>query len=366
MDSPLLCGGFFCLSGYTVVRLYLTSFFSLRPIDEPHTTDVPFLRLLPVLIAMYLTGSGGSAGMTCGVNATAKSFPDASRATATGSVLAGFGLSAFLFSTLGHVFFPGDAAGLLGLLSFGTSIPMLLGSWLIRPVPPRDEKGYQALHQSSLESGEEQGEYAQVRRRPDIPEIIITGETRASVDMYRVRSNASVELGSSHSRGSTHQHRPLHDLGETGDDAEAEEEDEYEREMALAKAMAHGRDEDENRSYHPMELACHPPFLALALVLGLLCGTGLMYINNVGTVVLALGREGRVEYDAEQVGGWQAQMVGLVSIWNCLGRILGGKSHAPFYTPTRVIAAASERVGPIADRLVHGVTWMRAQLGSSS
>jgi hypothetical protein len=269
---------------------------------------------------MYLTGSGGSAGMTCGVNATAKSFPDATRATATGSVLAGFGLSAFLFSSLGHLVYPGDAAGLLGLLAFGTSIPMLLGSWIIRPVPPRSEQGYQALHQTGAESGEGDIEYAHVRRRPDIPEIIITGETRASVDMYRVRSNASVELGNS--RGSLHQHRAMHDPGESGEDVD---EDEYEREMALAKAMAHDRDEDENRSYHPMELACHLPFLALALVLGLLCGTGLMYINNVGTVVLALGRDGRVEYDAEQVGGWQAKMVGLVSIWNCLGRILGGE-----------------------------------------
>lgn len=272
---------------------------------------------------MYLTGAGGSAGLSSAVNTTAKSFPDTTRASATGAVLAGFGLSAFLFSTLGHVVYPGDAAGLLGLLAVGTGLPMLAGSWFIRPVPPRDVKGYQVLEQTATAEGEDgyDSDHAHTQRRVDIPEIIITGETRASVDMFRVRSNNSVELEQGRSR-SMHQHRALHDLGEGG------EEDDYDREMALAKEAA--RDDDEGRSYHPMELACHPPFLALALVLGLLCGTGLMYINNVGLVVLALAREGRVEYDAEKVGGWQAKMVGLVSIWNCSGRILGGASPFRF------------------------------------
>lgn len=287
-----------------------------------------------MLIAMSLTGAGGSAGLASAVNSTAKSFPDSTRASATGAVLAGFGLSAFLFSTLGHSVYPGDAAGFLGLLSVGTGIPMLVGSWFIRPIPPRSDQGYQIVGQGEVDEEardevESMYEHASRGRRVDIPEIIITGESRASVDVYRVRSN-SLELARSRDRSSNHNHRPMRFDLETAQ-GEEDEEDEYEREMALAKAATSDRNpasasqSEGHRSYHPLELLFHPPFLALAVVLGLLCGTGLMYINNVGLVVLALAREGEVNYDKEVIGGWQAQMVGLVSIWNCLGRILGGE-----------------------------------------
>lgn len=46
-----------------------------------------------------------------------------------------FGLSAFIFSTLGHTLFPGDTASLLLTLSIGTSLPMILGFFFVRPIP---------------------------------------------------------------------------------------------------------------------------------------------------------------------------------------------------------------------------------------
>ncbi len=59
------------------------------------------------------------------------------RATATGLTIAGFGLSAFLFSTLSRSFFPGDISSFLLLLSIGTALPMLIGAFFLRPVKPR-------------------------------------------------------------------------------------------------------------------------------------------------------------------------------------------------------------------------------------
>ena len=50
-----------------------------------------------------------------------------------------------------------------------------------------------------------------------------------------------------------------------------------------------------------------------------------MYINNVGTVALALARMGSLTYDKRSVSAWQAKQVATVSIWNAAGRILGGK-----------------------------------------
>jgi hypothetical protein len=58
------------------------------------------------------------------------------RATASGFVLSGFGLSAFLFSGAARTFFPGDTSALLTLLALGTSIPILFGFFVVRPIPP--------------------------------------------------------------------------------------------------------------------------------------------------------------------------------------------------------------------------------------
>jgi hypothetical protein len=57
------------------------------------------------------------------------------RSTVTGLVISGFGLSAFLFSSIAHIIFPGNTSDFLLLLAVGTSLPMVLGYFLVRPVP---------------------------------------------------------------------------------------------------------------------------------------------------------------------------------------------------------------------------------------
>lgn len=56
------------------------------------------------------------------------------RASATSLVISGFGLSAFIFSTLAHSFFPGDTSSFLLLLALGTALPMLVGLWVVKPI----------------------------------------------------------------------------------------------------------------------------------------------------------------------------------------------------------------------------------------
>lgn len=51
-------------------------------------------------------------------------------------MISGFGLSAFLFSTAAHTFFPGNTSSFLFVLAIGTSLPMILGFLFIRPIPP--------------------------------------------------------------------------------------------------------------------------------------------------------------------------------------------------------------------------------------
>lgn len=57
------------------------------------------------------------------------------RASTTALVLSGFGLSAFFFSTMAHVLYPGDTSSFLELLAFGTALPMVMGFFLVRPIP---------------------------------------------------------------------------------------------------------------------------------------------------------------------------------------------------------------------------------------
>lgn len=106
------------------------------------TPDGPASRPLIFLLTfcMFLTGMAGSAGLSAAMNAVAKSYPDRSRAAATGSVLAGFGLSAFLFSTMSQVIYSGEAGGLLLLLSIGTMIPDLIGVVMVRAYPLEHEE----------------------------------------------------------------------------------------------------------------------------------------------------------------------------------------------------------------------------------
>ena len=53
----------------------------------------------------------------------------------TGIIVSGFGLSAFVFSTVAHAVFPGNTSDFLLTLAVGTATPMVLGWFLIRPYP---------------------------------------------------------------------------------------------------------------------------------------------------------------------------------------------------------------------------------------
>ncbi|KAF5363758.1 hypothetical protein D9756_001104 [Leucocoprinus leucothites] len=94
-----------------------------------------------VVLCNFMTGAGGNGGLTSSVNSTARSFPDRARATATGLVISGFGLSAFIFSTIAHIMYAGNTSAFLQLLALGTSAPMLVGFFLVRhiPLPPSEE-----------------------------------------------------------------------------------------------------------------------------------------------------------------------------------------------------------------------------------
>ena len=134
------------LSGYLGLRHFFDS-------GLPDGETISLVLFCALVSCTFLTGIGGNAGLVGGMNATAKSWPDHNvshplgdpscmltphlqRATANGIVISGFGLSAFLFSTIAHTLFPGNTSEFLLTLAIGTSLPMILGFFFIRRIPP--------------------------------------------------------------------------------------------------------------------------------------------------------------------------------------------------------------------------------------
>lgn len=142
----LFITGFFALLiGYVGIRHY----YDRGLVDGSSTLSTFSIVLLAIF--SFCTGIGGNAGLASAMNSTAKSWPDKmvrslsfrqpqlkrrmQRATVNGVVISGFGLSAFLFSTIAHVAFPGNTSDFLLILAVGTALPMVLGFFLVRPIP---------------------------------------------------------------------------------------------------------------------------------------------------------------------------------------------------------------------------------------
>ncbi|KAI6035885.1 major facilitator superfamily domain-containing protein [Pisolithus marmoratus] len=275
-----LTGAFVCsLVGYAGMK---------RMYDEgtDSGTSISAAHFLILVACSLLTGLGAHAGVVAAVNTTAKSFPESARATTTGLVLSGFGLSAFFFSTLAHILFPGDTSAFLLLLALATSIPMLIALFVMRPVPlppthPRrkdDENGDYELIPS--------GEVVPSIAEPDVDTTSVVG------DSYVPLSDVQHENGISSASETVcnHSHSRLDGLPDI----------------------------------HGKMLWMTPDFYLLCMILLLLAGTGVMYINNVGLISLALFAKSNPNYEEEEASKLQAAQVSTLSVGNFAGRILIG------------------------------------------
>ena len=82
----------------------------------------------------FLSGLGGCMAFAAAIKTSALNWPS-HRGTATAFPLAAFGLSAFFFSTLGALVFPGDPSGFLKLLAWGTSSLTTAGFFFLKVYP---------------------------------------------------------------------------------------------------------------------------------------------------------------------------------------------------------------------------------------
>ncbi|KAL5508642.1 hypothetical protein ACEPAH_6261 [Sanghuangporus vaninii] len=360
----LACGFAFLLAGYSGMRYFYNS-----PDDGKASAEkLSHLDFASLTLCAFLTGAGGNGGLTAAVNASAKSFPDAMRASATGFVISGFGLSAFFFSGLARILYPDDTSSFLLLLALGTSFPMIIGFFLVRPIPLPSEQSHQHPH---LQAHEDFGSPIPTSRRLSTSEIPHDGFAHsAGVDVVFGNDSVIFEytndsqttlLATHHHRG--HQHVHIHDqhhqhrhpglLGESeyvhrdhdasmspargGRSAVRAHSIEFavsppprDRRYSDLSAVSHNRSRSRGRvievmrDIHGKALLRSGDFWLMFTIMSLLIGTGLMYINNVGLIAQALFAKGDPDFDAIQSAKWQSLQVSIISIANCAGRILNG------------------------------------------
>lgn len=307
--KPLLLISFVCLLvGYLGMRQY---YIAGLPHDAAHLTSLSFAFLV---VLAFFAGFGGNGGIMSAMNATAKSWPDNASATTTGLVLSGFGLSAFTFSTIARTFFPGDTSTFLLVLAIGTAIPMLLGLVFIRPIPLPDP---QDAHQSTGNRSTPDESHTpllasqepQMYHPPGIPQ----SDTINSISSYQV-PEPPTSLRLTRSRESALRDPSSTPSRETRQDAQP--------------------------NIHGIELFKSSDFWLLFTITILLSGTGLMFINNVGSMTQALYARTAPVYDEIRASQWQATQVSTISIMNCLGRIFIGviaDSSKTFYNVSRPV-----------------------------
>ncbi|KAJ4156831.1 hypothetical protein NW754_008471 [Fusarium falciforme] len=124
--------------------LLAVGYFPLHRAYDSASGSVPLLCLFS-----YMSGLGGCMAFAAAVKTSALNWPQ-HRGTATAFPLAAFGLSAFFFSLLGSVFFPGDPSAFLELLAWGTC-GMTLGGFFFLKV--HHQSSYEAVPDSEDHHG---------------------------------------------------------------------------------------------------------------------------------------------------------------------------------------------------------------------
>ncbi|THH17574.1 hypothetical protein EW146_g3249 [Bondarzewia mesenterica] len=315
----LLVGAFvFLLAGYSGIRGVYDA-----GLDEGERLSN--LHLSFMIFCGFLTGLGGNAGLTSAINSTAKSFPDKLRATAVAVVLSGFGLSAFFFTSISHIFFPGNTSQFLLILALGTSLPMILGFLFIRPIPLPAMDSARALEHGSADqyqrlSTSERSVTFQRLNNSQTHLLSSTGEDSEDEDVSHPSPSShrhghasialmnSVELSPSVSIDGF---RSIH---------RSRSRSVVPSERGGAEKTAEGRGVD----ISGRALWFSGDFWLIFSILMLLSGTGLMYINNVGSISQALFAKGNPSYDEVEAAAFQAAQVSVISITNFIGRIFIG------------------------------------------
>ncbi|KAF5025179.1 hypothetical protein F66182_2755 [Fusarium sp. NRRL 66182] len=320
--------------------LMLLGYFPLHQAYQRASGSVLLLCLF-----MYMTGLGGCMAFSAAVKTSALNWPK-NRGTATAFPLAAFGLSAFFFSFLGAVLFPGDPSAFLELLAWGT-FGLTFGSFFFLKV--HHQPDYEAVPESDTTSNlpstlsepsrrgssDEAKDYRSIRAN-DEPGML----TNSSNDSTRTSTNSCAPAVPSSST--------------TAPDPTASPGIPFAPEFGLVVALENPEDLEVGETSHLISRSSsrarqplvgshdinsggprHVDIRGLALVrsisfwhlfviMGILAGVGLMTINNIGNDAKALWKHYDKNVTDDFLVHRQQMHVSTLSICSFLGRLSSG------------------------------------------
>uniref|UniRef100_A0A060SWH2 ARAD1A01606p n=1 Tax=Blastobotrys adeninivorans TaxID=409370 RepID=A0A060SWH2_BLAAD len=235
------------------------------------------ISVVPLIaVALVVAGFGSTLTYNACVKCSALNFPHR-RGTATSIPMSAFGLSAFLFSTVAGVAYPGDTNGflkVLAILTTGLSVVCIPYMKVYDTEPQHDAESEDSL-------------------LPD---------------------GTSYSYGTGPSESSTIQYRSSQDSLSVSKQVDEQ--------TALVPSESDLVDIPE-QDIGGLQIVKSKEFWSKFVVMGLLTGPGQMYIYCVGYVVHALALSSDIDSPAK-VQSFQALQVAIISVTNFSGRLLSG------------------------------------------
>ncbi|THY49919.1 putative MFS transporter [Aureobasidium pullulans] len=247
----------------------------------------------------FLTGMGSCCAFAGSIKVSATNWPH-HRGTATAFPLSGFGLSAFVFTLIGSFAFSNDTGDYLLMLAIGTFCMVFVGSFFMKLMPPASP--YQAV------PTEDEGRPA------------------------RIRKNSHDLQSASHSRDGSRSSLPGEPNGTQLISSGTQTAQPDETTSLVSRAEETPVDESQTtqmRGSHKKDitgwaLAKSPAFWNLFILLGLLCGVGLMTINNIGNNAKTLWHHYDENASHDFIQSRQLMHVAILSIGSFFGRLSSG------------------------------------------
>lgn len=247
---------------------------------------------MPLLcLFSFFSGAGGCSAFTGSIKAAALNYPD-SRGTATAFPLAAFGLSALFFAVIALAL-PRDTYSFLVLLATGTVALPCLSFPFLNIYPPHS---YAAISQRT-------------RRR------------KSSADEGIMADSPSAPLSRSTSP-------PPYVVDDDAPDTPLFSDDEATPEDLERSKTSEQLQRDASALQHldvrGWPLVRLPRFWLIFSLLGLLTGIGLMTINNIGNVTVALWKHSDRDVSEGFITQTQSMHVSILSFCSFCGRLLSG------------------------------------------
>ncbi|KAI8630591.1 MFS general substrate transporter [Xylariaceae sp. FL1651] len=287
----------------------------------------------------FLTGLGGCTAFAAAVKVSALNWPH-HRGTATAFPLAAFGLSAFFFSLISSIFFPGSPGKFLLLLSIGTFGMIFIGFFFLRVLPsssayhtvPAADPGMtdsQELHRTTSQQSKVLRDPSEPGTLPDHAAITTTSNMThrdaPNPEEPAYGESSNLEPGRvATAEAASYTTGPA--LGEADETSSLLSQSTVASSLPGEVLVQSSIDMDRSHrvDIRGWNLLINPEFWQYWTIMGILSGIGLMTINNIGNDATVLWKHYDDSIDDKTLVLRQQLHVSILSLGSFSGRLLSG------------------------------------------